>query len=148
DNIIRRAYALAVTELEGQPQRAITIDEEHLTRALAYASQHTEALVAPRALTYESQHDEPRVRASIAAAAAAFLAEAKRRRSEGGALDLDLADAFKGFVLAVALEDDRDRDKVFQLFGKQALIKSRNHHKVLRREIERADAVCQELSGT
>jgi len=132
DNIIRRAYALAVTELDGEPQRLITIGEEHLARALAY----------------ESHNQDARVIASMHAAASAFLAEAKRRRTEGGALDLDLAEGFKGFVLAAALEDDSDRDRVFQLLGKDALVKSRNHHKVLRREIERAEALCRAVSGT
>jgi len=132
DNIVRRAYALAVTELGGVPQRAITIGEEQLTRALAY----------------ESQSQDARVIASIHAAASAFVAEAKRRRTDGVALDLDLADSFKGFVLAAALEDDSDRDRAFQLFGKEALVKSRNHHKVLRREIERAEALCRTVSGT
>lgn len=132
DNIIRRAYALAVTELDGVPQRGITIGEDHLMRALAY----------------DSQPDDAGLLASMFAAATAFLAEAKRRRAEGNALDLDLAEAFKGFVLAAALEDDHDRDSVFHLFGKQSLIKSRNHHKVLRREIERAEALCRVVSGT
>ena len=61
-------------------------------------------------------------------------------------LDLDLADGFKGFVLAAALERDANRDEVFRLFGKDSLMKSRNHHKALRREIERADALFRELS--
>jgi len=131
DNIVRRAYALAVTELGGLPQRTLTISEEHLKRSLAYESQDPEAKVLP----------------AIQAAAAAFLAEARRRWNDGNTLDLDLSDAFKGFVLAAALEEDRDRDRVFQLFGKETLVKSRNHHKVLRREIERVEAFCRVLSG-
>lgn len=132
DNIVRRAYALAVTELGGERSRAITIGEEHLTRALAY----------------ESQGEDARALPAIVAAAAAFVAEAKRRRAAGGTLDLDLADAFKGLVLATALEHDRDREAAFGLFGKSSLVKSRNHHKVLKREIERADALCRTLSPT
>ena len=110
----------------------MTIGQEHLRRSLAYESYDPEAKVLP----------------AIQAAAAAFLAEARRRWNDGGTLDLDLADAFKGFVLAAALEEDRDRDRVFLLFGKETLVKSRNHHKVLRREIERVEALCQVLSGT
>jgi transcriptional regulator with AAA-type ATPase domain len=132
DNIVRRAYALAVTELGGLPQRAITIGEEHLRRSLAYESQDPEARVLP----------------AIQGAAAAFLAEARRRWNDGTPLDLDLADAFKGFVLAAALEEDRDRDRVFQLFGKDALVKSRNHHKVLRRELERVEVLSQIMAGS
>jgi DNA-binding NtrC family response regulator len=132
DNIVRRAYALAVTELGGLPQRAMTIGQEHLRRSLAYEWQDPEAKVLP----------------AMQAAAAAFLAEARRRWNDGGTLDLDLAEAFKGFVLAAALEEDRDRDRIFQLFGKETLVKSRNHHKVLRREIERVEALCLVLSAT
>lgn len=132
DNIVRRAYALAVTELEGVVQHAITVTEEHLGQALAY----------------ESQHEADDFLPSMYRAAIEFLAEAKRRRSKGTVLDLELADSFKGFVLAAALEQERDRDEVFRLFGKESLMKSRNHHKVLRREIERADALFRTLSGT
>jgi hypothetical protein len=75
------------------------------------------------------------------AAAKAFVEEAKRR-----SLDLDLAEAFKGCVLAAALEADPDRDRVFEQLGKGALVKGRNHHKVLRREIERVEELCRALS--
>jgi transcriptional regulator with AAA-type ATPase domain len=132
DNIVRRAYALAVTQLGGVTQRAFSIREEHVNRALAYDSRRPEA---------------PNVLPSILTAAAEFLAEARRRRSRGSELDLDLADSFKGFVLAAALEEEEDRDEVFRLFGKESLMKSRNHHKVLRREIERAEALFLSLSG-
>ncbi len=133
DNIVRRAYALAVTELGGVPQQTITIDEPHIRRALAYEPH---------------SHEAREVLPSIHRAATEFLAEARRRRSAGGVLDLDLAEAFKGFVLAVALEQERNRDEVFRLFGKDSLTKSRNHHKVLRREIERAEALFRALSGS
>ncbi len=134
DNIVRRAYALAVAELGGMnaPLDTITVGEEHILRALQY----------------ESPHDATRFLPAIHAAATEFVAEAKRHRAAGGALDLDHADAFKGFVLAAALEEDPDRDRAFSLFGKDALAKSRNHHKVLRREIERAHALCSSVKGS
>lgn len=131
DNIVRRAYALAVTQYGG-PQQTTSVTHEHVTRALAYDARNVEV---PAALP------------SILRAAAEFLAEARRRRSKGGELDLDLADSFKGLVLAAALEEEEDRDEVFRLFGKESLMKSRNHHKVLRREIERAEALLHALSG-
>jgi len=134
DNIIRRAYALAVTELGGETTREITIDVEHLRSALAY-----EAPVEP-------DRGPAAVLPALLRAASAFHLEAKRRHREGGTLDLDLAEAFKGLVLAAALEDaPANRDAVFALFGKQTLVRSRNHHKVLRREIERADALSRTL---
>ena len=130
DNIVRRAYAIAATEFGGEPQRVITLDEEHLERALAYESQGLRAQVLP----------------AIQAAAHAFVGEA-RRRGKSGPLDLELADAFKGFVLLAAMEEYRDRDRVFQLFGKDALVKSRNHYKLLRREMVRVDAFYLAITG-
>src|SRR5207253_1470754 len=59
--------------------------------------------------------------------------------SAGRSFDLDLADGFKGFVLAAATEKlAGDKDRAFSLFGKDKLLKGRNHHKVFRRELERA----------
>jgi transcriptional regulator with AAA-type ATPase domain len=132
DNIVRRAYALAVTEVGGIPQQTILITDEHVTRALAYDARRSETSTALP---------------SLLRAAAEFLAEAKRRRSRGFELDLDLADSFKGLVLSAALEEEEDRDEIFRLFGKESLMKSRNHHKVLRREIERGEALVRALSS-
>src|SRR5262249_34347838 len=80
-------------------------------------------------------------------AATAFVTEAPRRTTTGTALDVDLADAFKGFVLAAAVEEE-GRDEVFRLFGKESLMKNRNHTKVLRREIEKVEALHREVSAT
>ncbi len=61
-------------------------------------------------------------------------------------LDLDVADAFKGFVLGVAIEEcSGDREKAFALVGKEKLAKARNHHKVLRRELDRVVELCRLL---
>lgn len=132
DNIVRRAYALVVTEIGGAAHATLTIGEPHIRQAL----------------TYESQHEERHgLLPSIHKAAIEFFAEARRRRRSGATLDLDLADAFKGFVLAAALERESSRDEVFWLFGKGSLTKSRNHHKVVRRELERADALFRMFSA-
>ena len=123
DNIVRRAYALALAE--HGPKRTMSIGVEHIQRALAY----------------EPYDREPRLLPMMRAAAKAFVEESKRR-----SLDLDLADAFKGCVLAAALEADADRDRVFERLGKGALVKSRNHHKVLHREIERVEDLCRAVA--
>lgn len=123
DNIVRRAYALALAE--HGPQRTMSISVDHLQRALAY----------------EPYDRAPRLLPMMRAAAKAFVEESKRR-----SLDLDHADAFKGCVLAAALEADSDRDRVFEQLGKGALVKGRNHHKVLNREIERVEELCKAVS--
>ncbi len=123
DNIVRRAYALSLAE--HGPERTMSISVDHLRRALAY----------------EPYEREPRLLPMMRAAAKAFVEESKRR-----SLDLDLADAFKGCVLAAALEADSDRDRVFEQLGKGALVKGRNHHKVLNREIERVEELCRAVA--
>ncbi len=116
DNIVRRAYSLALLEAGGHA-RNVTLGRRHVERALAYES---------GASTTRSLVD------LMAVAAEAFVAAAER-----GGLDLDLADAFRGFVLGAAVEKTGDRDAAFRLLGKEQLVKNRNHHKALKREIER-----------
>jgi hypothetical protein len=106
------------------------LDEEHVRRALAY----------------DDSGDGPTLVDALVAAAAAFVREAEKRRAHGAPLDLDLAESFKGFVLGVATEKlDGDMDAAFKLLGRERLVASRNHHKVLRRELERVDALCTAL---
>jgi len=38
-----------------------------------------------------------------------------------------------------------DRDEAFKVLGREALVKNRNHHKVLKRELERVEALCRAL---
>jgi DNA-binding NtrC family response regulator len=132
DNIIRRAYAMAIMTHAGAPPRELVIDEEHVRRALAYdASEEKSSLVD-----------------ALIGAAAAFVHEVESRAATEGttALDLDLADSFKGFVLGVATEKlGGNRDEAFKLLGREKLVAGRNHHKVLKREIERVEALCAAL---
>ena len=128
DNIVRRAYALALGTHGGHPTPTLVLDEEHLRRAMAYE---------------EHEENESLVDMMLAAAAS-FVKEAEKRGA--AALDLDLADAFKGFVLGAATEKFAgDRDEAFTLLGRGKLAKARNHHKVFRREIERVEEFCRAL---
>ena len=56
-----------------------------------------------------------------------------------------MADGFKGFVLAVATEKLGSREDAFRLFGREKLVTSRNHQKVFKRELERAENVCASI---
>jgi hypothetical protein len=58
-----------------------------------------------------------------------------------------MADSFMCFLLVAALAQDDDRDRVFELLGKDALVKSRNHYKLLRRELSRVEEFCRVLGG-
>jgi hypothetical protein len=78
----------------------------------------------------------------LRAAAALFLREAQQRG--GGALDLDLTDVFRGFVLGLATQQ-LGRDDAFRLFGREALLKNRNHYRTLRKELEKVETLYKTL---
>jgi DNA-binding NtrC family response regulator len=127
DNIIRRAYSIALLPYGGVAPRNLALDVEHVERALAY-----EGLEQKRPLVD-----------ALLTAALAFVEEAERSAQTGTFLELDLADAFKGFVLGVAVDKLRgNRDDAFRLFGRDKLVTNRNHQKVLKREFERVESLC------
>ncbi|MGA2450617.1 MAG: sigma 54-interacting transcriptional regulator [Polyangiaceae bacterium] len=128
DNIVRRTYALALMALDGHPGPRLILDEQHVRHAIAF----------------EDRHEDRSLCDVLVAAATSFVDEAVRRGP--GALDLDLADAFKGFVLGAAAERYAGgREETFALFGRDKLAKSRNHHKVLRREMDRVERFCRAI---
>ena len=133
DNVVRRAYAIASAMVgDGKPSPLI-LGEEHVRRALAFEAGADGA-----------NRREPSLADQLLAAATAFVREAERLGA--GVLDLDAAEAFKGFVLGAATARcEGDRDRAFALLGKDKLAKARNHHKVLRRELERVDELCRRL---
>jgi DNA-binding NtrC family response regulator len=131
DNIIRRAYALALVDASGIP-REITLEERHVARALGY-----ERSPAGPSLLHELER-----------AAVAFVAEAERREPGAPPLDLDLTEALRGFVMAVAARKLGSREAAFRLLGREAIVAHRNHHKVFKRELERIAALCQEIGFT
>ncbi|HSP80252.1 MAG TPA: sigma-54-dependent Fis family transcriptional regulator, partial [Myxococcaceae bacterium] len=125
DNIIRRAYTLAMVDHQSAPQEVV-LREEHVTRALSY-----EVEPGPQPVTE-----------ALRAAAMLFLREAQQRGV--ASLDLDLTDAFRGFVLGLATWQ-LGRDDAFRLFGREALLKNRNHYRTLRRELEKVEALYKAL---
>lgn len=131
DNIIRRAYALALVETSGTP-REIALEERHIARALGY-----ERSPAGPSLLHELER-----------AAVAFVAEAERREPGAPPLDLDLTEALRGFVMGVATRKLGSKEAAFRLLGREAIVNHRNHHKVFKREIERIAALCQEIGFT
>ena len=124
DNIVRRAYTLAMVE-RGGASRELEVHEGHVRQALAY----------------EGGGEESRLVESLCLAARSFVQEARRRP---GPLDIDLAESFRGFVLGTAVQQV-GRDEAFRLMGRETLVKSRNHQKALRRELEKVEALCREV---
>ncbi len=126
DNIVRRAYAVAVMGAGAGAPNDLTIDADHVRKALAY--EHAPTTEGSATMD------------AMLAAATAFVNDAEARAASGGVLDLDWADAFKGFVLGVATEKlGGNRDDAFRLLGREKLVANRNHHKVWKRELERAE---------
>ncbi len=77
----------------------------------------------------------------LARAAEAFVDLAVQRRDQGTPLDLELAEAFPGFVLDAAVARTGSERAAFLLFGLEARLKGGNHLKTLRREQQRVDAL-------
>ncbi|MCY1083197.1 sigma-54-dependent transcriptional regulator [Archangium lansingense] len=124
DNIVRRAYTLAMVEQGGTSQE-LALSEAHVREALTYEGK---------------QQGAPLVEA-MGQAARAFVQEARRRQAP---LDIDLAESLRGFVLAEAVRQV-GRDEAFQLVGRESLVKSRNHQKALRQELKKVEALCREV---
>lgn len=129
DNIIRRAYTLALVEHGATPELALA--DGHIARALEYEVGASEA-------GEQASHS---LTDAFRAAATAFIAEAKRR---GTPLDLGLAESLVGMVLGQAVQQ-MGREDAFRLLGRENLLKNRNHHKVLKRELEKVEALYKEL---
>jgi hypothetical protein len=127
---MRRAYAIMIADPSDAASPAM-LSRRHVEQALGY-EQRPEA----RGLV-----------TTLWRAARAYVDEAERREASGTRLSLDLVDAFRGLVLCAAIERRGDRDAAFALLDQAALLKGRNHHRVLRRELERVRALLEAAPG-
>jgi hypothetical protein len=130
DNIVRRAYAIMIAD-RGDAASPATLSRRHVEHALGYE-------LRPEALGLV---------ATLWRAAGAFVDEAERRDASAVRLSLDLADAFRGLVLCAAIERRGGLDAGFALLDQASLLRSRNHHRVLRRELERVRALLEAVPG-
>jgi len=135
DNIVRRAHALLLAG-HGEPQPGLS---EH---TLVIQKQHVE-----RALTFDSDAEPSAMLELLWRAARAFVLEARRRQARGSSLALDWADAFRGMVLGAALREGESRDDAFTLLEQELLVKNRNHHRALKRELSRVRELVNVLGG-
>lgn len=76
--------------------------------------------------------------AQLRGAARRYVAELGAHPGLG---QLDLADGFRGLVLQEAIEAFGGKDEAFTALGQAALIPNRNHHRVLKRELDRLAAL-------
>jgi len=104
----------------------VVIDEPHVANAIGY----------------DASPGEQPITDLLRAAARALIREAQRR--DGVPLDLDLTDAFRGFVLGTAAVE-LGPEEAFRLFNREKLVATRNHHRTLRKELEKVEALYQAL---
>ncbi|MBC7974989.1 MAG: sigma-54-dependent Fis family transcriptional regulator [Myxococcales bacterium] len=130
DNIVRRAYAIMIAD-PGDAASPFTLSRRHIEHALGY----------------ELRPDALGLVGTMWRAARIFVDEAERREQAGTRLPLDLADVFRGLVLCAAVERRQSLDAAFVLLDQASLLRSRNHHRVLRRELERVRSLIEVSSG-
>jgi transcriptional regulator with GAF, ATPase, and Fis domain len=124
DNIIRRAYSLALVQ-HGEAARELVLQQAHVERALQY----------------ETAPSRSALLSTLRATAEAFIQEAQRSNAPW---DLDLADAFKGLVLGTAVQQ-LGLEGALRLFDREQLVRSRNHHRLFKRELERLELLAKAL---
>ncbi|AUX20800.1 ATPase AAA [Sorangium cellulosum] len=129
DNMVRRAYAIALSDRGGAGSELL-LARRHVERALAYDG-------APEPGTLFEQ---------LLRTARAFVQEAEQREGSASPLSLDLIDAQRGLVLAVAVQR-RGRDAAFALLGQEQLLRNRNHHRALKRELDRVRELLHVIGG-
>ncbi len=124
DNIIRRAYSLALVK-HGEAARELVLEQAHVERALQY----------------ETAPSRSALLTTLRATADAFVQEARRSNAPW---DLDLADAFKGLVLGTAVQQ-LGLEGALKLLDREQLVRSRNHHRLFKRELERLEFLAKAL---
>jgi DNA-binding NtrC family response regulator len=123
DNVVRRAYVLALAEHGSAPN--LELSEDHLQRSLRSEGGRSIAPVGDRLWEV-----------------ARLVTEAARRQ---GTFDIDLLSGLRGLALAEAIRETGSTEEAFRLLGREGLVKGRNHHKALQRELERARELCAAL---
>ncbi|HKO48749.1 MAG TPA: sigma 54-interacting transcriptional regulator [Polyangiaceae bacterium] len=124
DNIVRRAHALSLA-WHAKDAPDLVVDRQTVERALTFDVDTEANALVPL----------------LFRAAWAFVREAERREHSTAPLSLDMVDAFRGMVLGVAVRHRGNREEAFSLLDQHAMLKNRNHHKALHRELERVRAL-------
>jgi DNA-binding NtrC family response regulator len=124
NSVVRRACALAVAKTPAQP----TIDKLAAERALAF--EHGDAA------------DDSDPAALLRRAAVALVEHATHHN-----LHIDTIEGFRGLVLAAAADHTGSRDAAARLLGLEAAVASRNHHKIIKRDMQRADELLRQLGS-
>lgn len=119
DNVVRRCYALA---LVGPPLPGVRVEREQVEQALAFERDETAT---------------PPLMQSLRRAAEAFIEHALARKEGELGLDLTHAEALTGLVLEAGQRRLGDVREVFRLLGGESVVRSRNHQREYRRELDK-----------
>jgi len=130
DNIVRRAYALLLAG-RSAADGDLVVQQRHVERAL----------------TFDGDAEPSALSKQLWRAALTFVQEAERRRDGESPLPLEMAEALRGMILAAAVQRTGNRDEAFALLGQEPLLKNRNHHRALRRELGRVRELLRLLGG-
>lgn len=123
DNVIRRAYAYSLVEF-GRNTQSIVLARAHVERAVREDT------------VEDSGAGDSVLLRQIRAAARQYAREVKRRANTKAPLLLDYADAFRGFVLQATLKRFGSKEDALLALGLGSVLKDRNHHRVLKRELD------------
>ncbi len=134
DNAVRRAYAMGLAMQA--PGSDLLIGEAPVAQALAF-----------EVGTTAQSGDSSDLMSAIDRAAEHFVALAQDRQERGGKLDLDHSAALRGAVLRQALAVTGDLKLTYELFGRHAVVASRNHTRDYRRELGRLQDLEEECEG-
>jgi hypothetical protein len=126
NSVVVRAYAFASVGQHGAFLEDVYLEAEHVARALAFEG---------------GLGEQGSVTDHLRRAAKAFVDLAIQKKGSGSPLDIELAEAFPGFVLDAARERTGGDREAFLLFGLEARLRGGNHLKTLRREKSRVDAL-------
>jgi DNA-binding NtrC family response regulator len=125
ENVVRRAYALWLASQSAEPSLGVTI----VRSALAVEGGRR-----------SSGAEDPL--SALARAAELFVDEALARRARGEApIALSLLDSLRAATLRSAVARTGSAKDAYLLFGAEAIVKSRNQNKELRRELEALEAL-------
>lgn len=131
DNVVRRAYAMAIGNAVGTGD--MVIQAKDVSRALGH-----EAMPA----------DAPSLLDELWRAADAFSREAERRYRRGAGLSLDLTDSFRGLVLAATMRRHGGGDETFAILSQSHLLRNRNQYRVIHRELDRVRELAGAIGGS
>ncbi len=129
DNVVRRVAALLSME-EGAAMQ-VGLDDVRMAFELATSSHESESLSW-----------EVPLMTALKRGAQRYVAMTRERVEQGKeAIDVELLEAIRGLAYEEALSQADSVEEAFSWFGKQSLVKNRNHRRMIARERQKVEAL-------